>query len=149
MWMWQKTKYRPLLAGFTVAYILSQLVEFPISTYVAVEHGVDFLQLLPQCTPTFIGGVVAAFLAKKRGWQYGIAIAASIEIVYLVICILGIISAEATEWTIGTYLLRMHPWWLSALRILTGAVGGHLGQLLLQKWHKRSEQNVDASQSEH
>ena len=146
--MWRQRKFLPLLGGLGAAVILSRWMGFPISMYTSFNTPEALLQIVPQCMPTFIGGFVAALLAKRRGWQNGVIIAVLLEAFYVMAVIAAIMQAKATEWTVTAYLLQLHPWGLFTFRLVAGAGGGHLGQLLAHKWHKRKRRQSSATNIE-
>lgn len=104
--------------------------------------------------PALLGGFISGCIAWRRGWLYGL-------IVGVLLMTVGIMTMFFYFWTLyhtpnivermmgSIYYYWTHPCWEVLAATISGTVGGFLGQLLAQKWHKRAEQNVDASQSEH
>lgn len=104
-----------------------------------------------------IGGFVASIITRARGWIYG---AANGAILWLLLFILGILTGDfLTQFqTGGTIQKSITPaggfvrmeYYLLLLRwkdvvalcssfIIAGMLGGILGELLAQKWHKRAQ----------
>jgi hypothetical protein len=109
--------------------------------------------LIKICFPLFLGGVIVGIIAHRSGWICGL-ISGLVFYTYVFIILLSmglgspIVSALATQgWsrtanTFSTLVLTLAPgWWLYALSLLSGILGGHLGQLLLQRKLKHQEQN--------
>lgn len=91
--------------------------------------------------PCFLGGFLAGYLARQHGLILGL-------IVGILRVTLGIIVSNFILWCIirhpyfkgATIILFRYLWTsgfgLTGSALIAGTIGGYLGQLLAQKWHK-------------
>lgn len=113
----------------------------------------------------FVGGFTAGYLIGHRGLLYGLLVAIMLETIgvaihFRVTVIMIHPEPVTTPWFVfvwhkyvwGPYQFVVFFWKdmyaFPIIAIASGAAGGHLGQLLAQKWHKRAQRKADASQSE-
>jgi hypothetical protein len=103
--------------------------------------------------PALLGGFVSGYLARQRGWLCGL-------IVGVLLMTIGLMATSLYFWTLyhTPNIVEMtissicyswtRDWWVALAAMISSTVGGLLGQLLAQKWHKRPQKKSDVSQSE-
>ena len=96
-------------------------------------YGIDWLEfILLSSLPFTIGGIAAGLIVSQKGWFFGLLA----SIIHLGIWNLtAIFSSDiaVVEQPLLTAIILEY-----AALLLCGSIGGHLGQLLAQKWHKKS-----------
>lgn len=124
------------MMGYAIlAYFIGMIAGSIIAGLIALFHPLPLLPFLGVALPVFIGSVLAGFLAQHRGMLIAF-------ILTLLIVSMHYIMSNArypTSFTVTRAIVGL----------LTSMVAGYLGLFLAQKWHKRTEQNVDVSQGEH
>ena len=120
------------LVGFLIADTLPFV--FYLIPYIKTEYPIIWLFLWPL-TSLFIAGFVTGYIARNMGWLLGFTIG-------IVIVIYVIVSPNLAGAGFGIVDV------FYVLTLLMTTAGGHLGERLAQKRHKRVEEKPDASQSE-
>ncbi|MGB3480057.1 MAG: hypothetical protein WBB67_12975 [bacterium] len=89
-------------------------------------------QLVRWCLPPLVGGLAAGYIARRKGWLFGL----------LIIAIPGIYSIPfvllSYYWEVpGAATIQPSTiWWLLLLALVAGSGGGYLGELLFKIRHK-------------
>jgi hypothetical protein len=91
-------------------------------------------QLVRWCLPSFVGGMAAGYIARRKGWLFGLLI----MIIPGVLSLLRVLLAY--YWKIpeteAIYDYWVSNWWLLLLALVAGAGGGYIGELLFKTRHK-------------
>lgn len=146
-------KITAVIVGSFVAFALSMILIClfgNVGKTCSYNGGQFWLKdLINNCLPLLIGGIFAGIIAQRHGWVCAFLswlFFQAFTIVILLMIGLGkpIISSFATyEWsfiarTMSRLISTLIPaWWLYAISLFSAVIGGYLGQLLVQKYHKR------------
>jgi ATP/ADP translocase len=90
---------------------------------------------IPGYVYLFVATLIAGFLARRHGWLCGLLVY-SIPVFIAFIAVQFVHKDEPIDYSL----------WAIPIPLLVCVAGGHLGQLLAQKWHKRARRKHDASQ---
>jgi hypothetical protein len=102
-------------------------------------------QLVIFCPSAFVGGTITGFITKRQGLIHGLLC------VLFFLGFMFLFSVWAFHWVASAKDILYEwvgNWWLIIVMLLFGMTGGLLGQLLAQKWHRRSLKKPNASQSD-
>jgi hypothetical protein len=107
--------------------------------------------LTSMCLPVFVGSIIAGIVAQRQGWICGFLSGLMYHVfAFMILVNIGLgaplINAFAEyEWpfiagTISHLISTLIPnWWLVITAMLSGILGGHFGQLLVQKRAKKKK----------
>lgn len=143
------------LCAMFVSSIIIIIIIYPMSAgsgTCAFSGGKSLTKdLISMCLPALAGGIFAGIVAQRQGWIYGFLSVLLLHLFgFLVMVCVGLgaplINAFAEyEWsfiarTISHLISTLAPgWWLVITAMLSGILGGHLGQLLVQKRAKKKK----------
>jgi len=95
-------------------------------------------QLVRWCLPPLVGGLTTGYIARRKGWLFGL----------LIIAIPGIYSIPfvllSYYWEVpGAATIQLSTiWWLLLLALIMGMAGGFLGELLIKARLRRSKEKA-------
>ncbi|MGB3479151.1 MAG: TIGR04086 family membrane protein [bacterium] len=116
-----KSKISAVLLGFMISFVISLTLTCFIDAVGLVG------QVIYQCLPPLIGGVVTGYLVRRRGWVFGLLVAILHEGLIVIIAIWAFSWASTVDAIFRTWASN----WCFLLGVLfVGTGGGFLGELL-------------------
>jgi Na+/proline symporter len=136
----REVKIKRKIVAVIVGFIVVSLILFNGSLHLGIKGlwGVliDFFVL-----PSLVGGFLAGYLVRKRGFVYGLIIGILRVTLYIIVWNFVLWCIYPHHFFKETTIRMIHWLWTIHLgftfsTLIAGTVGGYLGQLLAQKWHK-------------
>jgi putative membrane protein (TIGR04086 family) len=132
-----------MFTGFFIALALALIYHY---WDVHIRWGLWFISV-HYLLPVILGSLIAGSVARRDGWLYGLLVGVLFQTwgAFLFQHIIG----DPWDWVIDSLFAMWYPYWAIRLGMLiAGVICGHFGQLLAQKWHRRSLKKPNASQSD-
>ena len=143
--------WRPFLAVL-VGFVVASLIAFNGSLFLGLT-GLWGVLVAFSVIPPLAGGLLAGYLARHRGWVYGL-IVGCLYVTLRIIVMNYVWSLILPTFEFITYTISMLRYAFTitlsftCFTLISSTAGGLIGQLLAQIWHKRAQRKADASQSE-
>ncbi|MDH4210331.1 MAG: YrzE family protein [candidate division WOR-3 bacterium] len=158
---------RRKIIAVTVGFLVSLGMLFIINILYHPGRYPVIVPVIAHSLFALVGGFTAGYLIGRRGLIYGLLVAIMLETLGIanhfrvtpisIHTLTGIVPTPLFvfawhNYVWGPYHFVVFFWknmyGFPIVALISGAAGGHLGQLLAQKWHKRSQKKSDASKSE-
>jgi putative membrane protein (TIGR04086 family) len=122
---------KPTQTGFAL------FVAWFIAYFLIFVSRLLFIAVIPSETPfisfllipiisVFIAGALAGYMASNKGWQVGL-------VTGIIVIFFDVVKPHAMQLRYGNMVVSY------VLLLIASTIGGHFGQLLAQKWHKKSD----------
>lgn len=135
----KKIENRRILREITAVLVgVSILIGLPIVLPSIIGVRILIKQLIRWCLPPLVGGLAAGYIARRKGWLFGLLIIAIPGIFSLIFFLL------AYYWEVPGMetIQRSTSWWLLLLALVAGAGGGYLGEFLFKARLRRSKEKA-------
>lgn len=130
-----------ILIGLTV-YCILLFVQTELFTHEVFGQHIILISFVARYLYLALACFITGFIVQRKGWLYGLMVLPSLLVVGTILAIAGGILTNTSlsgifsswHWDV---LLTWKVWlqWFAVVAI--SMIGGHLGQLLAQKWYKR------------
>jgi len=118
------------IIALVVGVICHYALAFAMAKITITNEPTLLLNLVKGSILMFIVGIVAGYIARTKGWLYGLLIG----IIMTALTLIKFFWSHPLPFSIAITTF-VGIWLVNLPQLLIGTLGGHLGQLLVQKRH--------------